>query len=205
MKILFTFVGRLILSTLLIATSFAASNPLVRHVSPAQPDIRLLAAWMRSPVAGTPNNWAQVSKNQAGKYTAAVGMETIDVELKVSLENGTVLSATMDNPVEVLERECADAALAHCGDPVRYRVRRQIEIRKNVDHGPASASSLNYPSFKILTGEAVHHRHRPTGDAWICTAPRGQARFTPSRAPLALRRTPSPPASPAARSPRTPT
>ncbi len=49
--------------------------------------------------------------------------------------------APMDNPVKGLERECADAALAQGGDPVRCQTGRQIEIRRGVDHGPASASS----------------------------------------------------------------
>jgi hypothetical protein len=57
-----------------------------------------------------------------------VGKETFDVELKVSLDDGKILSATLDNPVEVLARECADAALSSCGEPVRYQIHRQVEI-----------------------------------------------------------------------------
>jgi hypothetical protein len=34
----------------------------------------------------------------------------------------------MDNPVEVLERTCNDAALSDCGSPVRYGIRRQITL-----------------------------------------------------------------------------
>jgi hypothetical protein len=30
--------------------------------------------------------------------------------------------------VEVLQRDCTDRALASCGDPIRYRIRRQIAI-----------------------------------------------------------------------------
>jgi hypothetical protein len=67
----------------------------------------------------------------------------------VSFASGTILSATMGNAVDVLERKCADAALAHGGDPARYRIRRQIEIHPNVDHGPPSASSLNCPHSRI--------------------------------------------------------
>jgi hypothetical protein len=220
---------------------------IVRHIPPSQPDIKLAAAWMHiAVVPGTPNNWVQVSKHKDGKYTAAVGRETIDVELKVSLDSGRILSATMDNPVEILERECADAALADCGDPVRYQVRRQIEIHGTPDHGPPSASSPTNTGFygqfsnpgrhrpasndmrpasvitqtlesfsanylgrdtfpANLTGGAVHHRHGPAVDAWICAAPSSQVRFTPSRTLLALTRIPSPQASPAGQSPRTPT
>jgi hypothetical protein len=51
------------------------------------------------------------------------------VEISVSLVDGEILSATMDNPVSVLARECADAELAKCGNPERYQIRREIEIR----------------------------------------------------------------------------
>jgi hypothetical protein len=34
----------------------------------------------------------------------------------------------MENPVEVLERKCTDAALLHCGDPVRYQIMRRIDV-----------------------------------------------------------------------------
>jgi hypothetical protein len=100
----------------------------VRHVPPAKPQIKLPAAWMHAPVGDTPNNWVQVAKTPDGKYSGQIGKETFDVELKVSLVDGRILSATLDNPVEVLERECTDLALTNCGDPVRYQIRRQIEI-----------------------------------------------------------------------------
>jgi hypothetical protein len=102
---------------------------LVRHVPPAQSQVQLPAAWMRAPVVDTPNNWVSVRKSPNGKYVAAVGKETFDVVIKTSLADGRILSATMDNPVEVLERQCEDAALAICGDPIRYQIRRQIAIQ----------------------------------------------------------------------------
>lgn len=33
----------------------------------------------------------------------------------------------MDNPLEVLQRECTDESLTVCGDPIRYQIRRNIE------------------------------------------------------------------------------
>lgn len=102
---------------------------LVRHVPPAQSQVQLPASWMRSPVAGSPNNWVSVRKNPDGKYVAAVGKETFDNLVRISLTDGHVLSATMDNPVEVSERECDDAALTACDSPIRYEIRRQITIR----------------------------------------------------------------------------
>jgi hypothetical protein len=102
---------------------------LVRHVPPAQSQVQLPATWMRSPVAGTSNNWVSVRKDSNGKYIAAVGKETFDVVIKTSLADGRILSATMDNPVEVLERQCKDAALTACSNPIRYQIRRRIAIR----------------------------------------------------------------------------
>jgi hypothetical protein len=86
------------------------------------------ADWMRAPVGDTQNNWVQVSKTSDGKYAAAIGKETFDVQIRVSLVNGTIVSATIDNPVEVLERDCADAALTACGNPARYQIRRHVEV-----------------------------------------------------------------------------
>jgi len=100
----------------------------VRHVPPAQPQIKLPAAWMAERVANSQNNWVQVEKSSDGKYVAGVGQETFEVEIKIALATGRIVSATMDNPVEVLERDCDDAALAVCGPPVRYRIRRQISL-----------------------------------------------------------------------------
>lgn len=102
---------------------------LVRHIPPPQPQIHTPAAWMHAPVAGRPNNWVEVGRNKDGKYVASIGMETFDDVIRISLTDGHVLSATMDNPVEVSERECDDAALTVCGPPIRYQIRRQIAIQ----------------------------------------------------------------------------
>ena len=101
---------------------------LVRHVPPPDPKIHFPADWMRKPVADTPNNWVEVGKNAAGGYRASIGKETFDDLIVVSLADGRILSASMDNPVEVLERQCRDAALTVCGKPIRYEIRRKIEI-----------------------------------------------------------------------------
>jgi hypothetical protein len=108
---------------------------IVRHVPPAQPQIKMPAAWMLSPVGESPNNWVEVEKGQNGKFTAAVGRETFEAMIKISMDTGRILSATMDNPVDVLERDCDDAALTVCGSPVLYGIRRQITL----DAEPAQA------------------------------------------------------------------
>lgn len=99
----------------------------VRHVPPAKPQITIPSDWMRVPVADTPNNWVEVQKD-GPRYIAAVGKETFECEMKVSLADGKMLSATMENPVEVVERVCPDATLTKCGEPIRYQIMRRIEI-----------------------------------------------------------------------------
>ncbi len=82
---------------------------------------------MSQPISDAPNNWIQVKKSGAG-FIASVGKETFSDQLKVSLIDGKILSASLDNPVEQLERECMDKDLTHCGEAKRKTIRRQIEI-----------------------------------------------------------------------------
>jgi hypothetical protein len=100
----------------------------VRHVPPEQPKIRIPAEWMRVPVAEVPNNWVQVNKLSDGRYIASVGKETFDAQIRLSGASGKIVSADLENPVDVLERECKDEALTQCGEGVRYRILRQIQI-----------------------------------------------------------------------------
>ena len=83
---------------------------------------------MRAPVADVPNNWVQVRKLAGGRYIASVGKETFDAQIRLSVANGKIVSAGLDNPVEVFERECTDEALTQCGEGVRYQILRQIQI-----------------------------------------------------------------------------
>jgi len=100
---------------------------LVRHVPPAQPSIRLPAEWMKEPVADTANNWVEVARRNDG-YVAAIGKETFDVRMTVSLPDGRILKATIDNPVITRERDCRDAALTDCSAPRPHSILRQIEV-----------------------------------------------------------------------------
>ena len=109
--------------------SNAVIGTVVRHVPPTQPQIQIPAKWMETPVSDAPNNWVQVSRTDKGNYLAEIGKETFDVEISVSLVDGKILSAAMDNPVSVLARECEDAELAKCGSSERYQIRREIEVR----------------------------------------------------------------------------
>jgi len=110
----------------------------VRHLPPQHPQIKLPARWMSTPVSESQNNWVQVEKKSDGTYVAGVGQETFDVELKIALATGRILSATMDNPVDVMERACTDAALTACGSPERYRILREITL--TADPTPAQVA-----------------------------------------------------------------
>jgi hypothetical protein len=100
----------------------------IRHVPPEKPTVHLSADWMQKPVADTPNNWVQVKKSPDGKFEAAVGKETFDVELKVDLKDGKILHGLMKNPVTTIERNCTDASLTQCDAPRPHEILRTIEI-----------------------------------------------------------------------------
>lgn len=99
----------------------------VRHVPPTPSPLQFPANWMAAPVVDTQNNWVQIAKAN-GKYVAAVGKETFDVELKIRLDDGAILSGSLGNIVETQERDCTDAAVMKCGDARPHRIERQIEI-----------------------------------------------------------------------------
>ncbi len=100
---------------------------LIKHVPPDTPQIRIPAAWMREPVADTPNNHVQVRKAGA-KYVASIGKETFDVALEVSLADGRIVSATMENRVEEIARDCRDIELTDCGEARPSPTVRHIEM-----------------------------------------------------------------------------
>jgi hypothetical protein len=99
----------------------------VRHVPPAKSQVTLPAVWMQVPVSDTPNNWVEVDK-LPGKFRASVGQETFTDELTISLIDGKILSATMDNPVKTIERMCTDEALTQCDPPQPHEIIRKIQI-----------------------------------------------------------------------------
>lgn len=103
---------------------------LVRHLPPQQPRISFPAAWMEKPVADTANNWVEVRKLEDGTYRAAAGKEYFDVEITVSLVDGRIERATMDNPVQTVERTCTDVALTQCSDQKVKTIVRKIELTR---------------------------------------------------------------------------
>jgi hypothetical protein len=115
------------LTVLEINRNEGTAKLLVRHVPPQEPKVGLPVEWMKSPVADTQNNWVEVEKAD-GKYIAEVGKETFDVEITVSLNDGKILKATMNNPVKAIRRQCTDAALTQCGEATPRNILRQVEI-----------------------------------------------------------------------------
>src|SRR2546425_12517893 len=49
-------------------------------------------------------------KTKDDRYLAAVGKETFEVQITLSLVDGKILSATLANPLQTLEPECAATA-----------------------------------------------------------------------------------------------
>ncbi len=101
---------------------------IIRHVPPSRPDVKLPAAWMHKPVKNTPNNWVQIVKIPGGKYYASVGKEIFNVQMKISLLSGKIITASLDNKVYTENRICSDPKLLHAGKPNYGTIIRKIEI-----------------------------------------------------------------------------
>jgi hypothetical protein len=101
----------------------------VQHLPPDSARVAIPAEWMQPRFGAEPNNWVEVAARTDG-FVAAVGRETFDDRVLIDLTNGQIVSATMDNPVDVLERTCTDRELKQCGAPNRYRIVRRIEVTR---------------------------------------------------------------------------
>jgi len=100
----------------------------VRHVPPKAPKVHLPAPWMQAPVGTGANNWVEVTKNADGTFTAAVGEETFDVLLTVSVDDGRILKAVMTNPVTTIVRTCRDAAFTDCDAAKPRQILRTVQV-----------------------------------------------------------------------------
>ena len=69
----------------------------------------------------------RVIKTSSG-FSAAVGKETFDVETRIALDDGRILSATIDDLVTRIARDCTDEALTQCSDPHPSPVLRHVEM-----------------------------------------------------------------------------
>jgi hypothetical protein len=111
-----------------VDTARQIATLLVKHVPPKEQRVKLQADWMKVPVAAGPNNWVQVARQADGSFLVEVGQESFEVVLRLDLTDGKILSAVMDNPVEVRRRVCKDAALVDAGEPLHYTIHRHIEL-----------------------------------------------------------------------------
>jgi hypothetical protein len=102
----------------------------VKHVPPESPLIRTVAEWTGKPVADTPNNWIQVVKLGEANYLGQVGKETFEARVTIDLADGRLLTATLDNLVEVLQRPSKSADLSSPGEATRYQIVRKIEVHE---------------------------------------------------------------------------
>ena len=111
-----------------VDTAAGTAVLVARHVPPEKSPVHLPAAWMQAPVGDAPNNWVGVTKQQDGKFLAAVGEENFTDEITISLSDGRILRASMENPVKTVERICEDQALTKCGEAKAHEIHREIEI-----------------------------------------------------------------------------
>ncbi|HVN93155.1 MAG TPA: hypothetical protein VMT38_05645 [Terracidiphilus sp.] len=100
---------------------------IARHVPPEKSPVALPAAWMQTPVADTPNNWVQILKLPS-KFLGMVGQEMFTDEITVSLADGKILRASMDNSIKTIMRTCDDEALTKCDPPQPHEITRKIQI-----------------------------------------------------------------------------
>lgn len=108
--------------------SSGTATVLVKHVPPAAGcSIVPPAEWMSKPVSDTVNNFFQVTKDN-GKYVADAGKEFFNVEIKLAIPSGKILTATMYNPVSGISRTCSDAQLSDCGAPESSLLVRNISM-----------------------------------------------------------------------------
>lgn len=116
-----------------VNASKGTATTVVRHVPPAKPQIRKVADWTSVAVADTPNNWIQVVAMGPEGYLGQVGKETFDVRLTTSLTDGHLVSATLDNVVDVLERPSKNRDLSMPGAESRYKIVRKIEMHETTE------------------------------------------------------------------------
>jgi hypothetical protein len=111
-----------------LAESSGTAAVLVKHVPPPGGCSRPAPAeWMNKPVSDTANNFFQVKKAD-GKYSVMVGKEVFNVEVRLSVPSGKILSAAMYNPVAGIGLTCSDAKFSDCGAPEDFSLIRNISM-----------------------------------------------------------------------------
>lgn len=96
------------------------------RVPPAQGCGAAPAAWLEKPVTDTPNNWYQVRKEGKSTYIAGAATETFDDEIKLSLSDGRIISASQLKRVSGVTRTCTDKRLTKCNAPGKFSIVRKL-------------------------------------------------------------------------------
>jgi hypothetical protein len=102
---------------------------LVQHVPPPALHVEQPAKWMQESPSAKPNNFVQVSKEGDG-FVAETGQESFDVRLVLDTRDGSILLATLRNPVALKVRTCADRELTHCGSEASKTILREITLKR---------------------------------------------------------------------------
>jgi len=97
-----------------------------RHVPPGRVCGTPPALWMEKAMDGSFPNWYQVRSLGDGNYAAGYATEIFENEIKFSLKDGRILSATQDNTVKGQVSYCLDPGLVNCGAPGKIDIRRKI-------------------------------------------------------------------------------
>lgn len=115
--------------------SVESSNPaantktlLIQHVPPPALHIEQPAKWMHELTSAKPNNFVQVSRETDG-FSAETGKEVFDVRLTIDTRDGSILSATLHNPVALTIRMCTDRELTHCGPEEQKNILREVTLK----------------------------------------------------------------------------
>lgn len=100
---------------------------LIQHVPPPVLHVEQPAKWMHGEVSAKPNNFVQVSR-EGDKFSAETGKENFDVKLVVDTDDGSLLSAAINNPVVLRARVCTDRELTQCGPESPKTILRRITL-----------------------------------------------------------------------------
>ncbi len=103
----------------------------VSHVPPKTACVDLPAMWMQTPINYNlePNNVVNIQPRTDSLFNITVGSERIDVELKVELSTGKILSGHLVDSLDLEERLCTDDKGQSCGDARRYKQARRTSIQ----------------------------------------------------------------------------
>ena len=102
---------------------------LIQHVPRPVLHVEQPAKWMQESTSAKPNNFIQISK-EGDSFVAETGKESFDVRLVLDTRDGSILSASMHNPVALTVRTCKDRELTQCGSAAPKTILREITLKR---------------------------------------------------------------------------